>query len=115
MLNRSALIVTAKQPFLDWLRGLPDPVSADTTLDSLNDKQDGHVYLLPEWDDHEQRDRLLREGYDVIFENELAGWWTDEAAWPKKRTFKVFNEWFDVQWHSLLVDLVDGPLVDDEV
>ena len=38
MLNRSAIIVRAKQPFLEWLRQLPDPVRADLTLEEVNDE-----------------------------------------------------------------------------
>jgi hypothetical protein len=38
MLNRSAIILRAKQPFLDWLWQLPDPVEAEMTLDQVNNE-----------------------------------------------------------------------------
>jgi hypothetical protein len=49
MINRSALIVRPKKPYLDWAAGLDDSgVSADI-------KGDETVYLIPEIDDEEQR------------------------------------------------------------
>jgi hypothetical protein len=41
-LNRSAVIVTPKQPFLDWLHGV-DPTSLDLTLDDVSEPT---IYLL---------------------------------------------------------------------
>lgn len=111
MLNRSLLIVHVRQPFLDWLQGLPDPVSDPVTLDTAN--EDASAYLVPGYDDDEERDSLLRQGYEVIFEDQLAGWWTDEAQWPRDRSFETFQAWFDVSWHSTIEDLVDGPLEDE--
>jgi len=35
MLNRCVVTVKTKQPFLDWLKSLPDP--ADETLDGVTD------------------------------------------------------------------------------
>jgi len=28
---------------------------------------------------------ILADYYDIIFEDQLAGWWTDSAIWPKTR------------------------------
>jgi hypothetical protein len=111
MLNRSLLLVRAKQPFLDWLRSLPDPVDDSTTLEFVH--EGGSAYLLPEYEDDKRRDVLLRQGFRMIFEDQLAGWWTAEADWPRTRTLPVFLEWFDLEWHSLVADLVDGPLLDE--
>jgi hypothetical protein len=42
MLNRSAVVVKPKQPFLDWLR-TADPTSGGITLGEL--EQDPTIYL----------------------------------------------------------------------
>ncbi len=42
-----------------------------------------------------------------IFENELYGWHTDEAAWPKGRDFAMFKKWFEIELHSVVEDLCD--------
>src|SRR5438132_254234 len=45
--NRSAVVVIPKQPFLDWLRRV-DPTGGKLTLADL--RRDPSIYLLPECD-----------------------------------------------------------------
>lgn len=51
-----------------------------------------------------------------IFEMELSGWSIDENLWPKKRTFKIFREWFEIELHSMVFDSGDDEIeiADDE-
>ena len=60
MLNRSAVIVYPKQPYLDWAASLDD---AD--MDPLDCERG--VYLLPEYDDDVEAMALLSHMYDRIF------------------------------------------------
>ena len=113
MINRSAVTVRAKQPFLDWLRQLPDPVGPEITLESIND--DRTVYLLPEEGDDEEAGELLAQFFDIIFESELEAWWTGDSDWPPVTEFDVFKEWFDIEHHSVIEDLTTGPIVDDDL
>ena len=110
MLNRSIIIIKAKVPFLDWLRSLPDPDNG-TTLDEIN--FDNTAYLLPEYDMDGQTEHTLEKYYDAIFEDQLTEWWTDSTHWPSPRKLSIFKEWFDVEFHSLILDLVDLPLEDE--
>jgi len=107
MLNRSIIIIKAKDPFLRWLCSLPEPEN-NITLDEIN--FDNSVYLLPEYEMDDEREDILADYYDIIFEDQLAGWWTDSAIWPKTRDLSTFKEWFDIEFHSLILDLVDLPL-----
>ena len=50
MINRSIVIVKAKQPFQLWLQSLPDP--ANLTLQQIN--EDSTAYLLPAFEDAAQ-------------------------------------------------------------
>lgn len=110
-LNRSAIVVTPKQPFLDWLRAI-DPTNADIVLLELT--EDPTIYLIPECDTDEDVAEALRDLYEEIFEEELAGWYTDESVWPRDRSFDVFRRWFDYRHHSMLMDLCDDePLIRD--
>ncbi len=109
MLNRSIAIVTAKKPFHDWLKSLPEP--AELTLDELN--EDGIAYLLPELADDQSPDDLVALCFDIIFEEELAAWSTDEAEWPKVRDLAAFQTWFDVTFRSIVLDIVDEKLKDE--
>jgi hypothetical protein len=108
--NRSLLIVRAKKPFLDWLHSLPDP--GVVTLADVN--RDSTVYLLPEIEYDAEQEGILKHFFDLIFEEQLMGWWQDDRDWPSNRSFEVFTDWFDVEFHSLVLDLVDEPLTSED-
>ncbi len=112
MLNRSAITVKAKQPFLDWLRGLPDPVDPSVTLKVVNEEQP--VYLVPECIDPDMFSELLSYYFDVIFDAELSGWWVDQKDWPQSRTVELFQEWFDIEFHSMVEDLGNEGLINED-
>ena len=105
--NRSAVIAIAKQPFIDWLHAV-DPSSRDIDLMAVN--REPTVYLVPVFDTNEEFTDWLEENCDMIFEEQLGGWWTDEASWPTNRGLEVFKEWFDCNHHSMVWDLDDEPL-----
>ncbi len=107
-IDRSILIIRAKEPFLDWLHSLPDPNPDRYTLDEIN--RDQSAYLLPEYEDDNKRENLIKKYFKQIFEEQLNGWWTDPEAWPSKRDLKTFKEWFEVEFHSVVLDLFDGPI-----
>ena len=109
MLNRSALIVRAKEPFLKWLKSLPDP--ADVSRDIIN--HDNTAYLLPDLSSGFEEAELLEQFYGLIFEEQLDGWRVEKNDWPEKRDLQTFNNWFDVEFHSVVLDLVDAPLEDN--
>ena len=107
MLNRSLLIVRFKQPFLDWAVSLDD----SGLVPELGDET---AYLIPEFDDEKEAERILKRVYEEVFERELSSWDTQESRWPKPRTLALFREWFDIQLHSMVDDLGDDALEDDE-
>jgi hypothetical protein len=106
-LNRSAIEVKPKQPFLDWLHGA-DSTSSDLTLREL--VLEPSIYLIPECDTPEEVADVLHELCEEIFVEQLAGWFNDTTTWPLDRGFDVFCRWFDYQHHSMLIDLCDEPL-----
>jgi len=106
-INRSLILLKPKQPFLDWSQSL-DKEGNKFTLQELT--HDSIAYLIPEvWEDADQEE-FLKSNCEILFEEQLAGWWTDEAAWPKQRNLKMFLEWFEVEFHSLVFDLCDEPI-----
>jgi len=108
MLNRGVVIVRPKQPYLDWAAGLDD----SGIVPDPNDEQT--VYLIPSYEDEEAAWEILAKVHPVIFENELYGWHTDEAAWPRGRDFAMFNDWFEIELHSVVEDLCDVEIVDED-
>lgn len=84
MVNRGLVIVLAKEPFREWLQSLPDP--CDMSLEEIN--EDSTAYLVPEFEDDKERDRVLKKFYEMIFEDQLACWWTSEKDWPQQRDLR---------------------------
>ena len=109
MLNRSALIVRPAEPFIKWALSLDDSGLAPSTTGEQS------VYLLPEWGDQTEAEQILKSIWAEVFDRELFGWHTDESAWPKKRTLKMFKEWFTIEMHSMIENLCAYPIEDDEL
>ena len=74
-------------------------------------EKDRTAFLIPEFDTQAESKKYLTEIWQDIFEYELDGWCTEEAWWPKDRTFKMFKEWFDVEVHSVVIDLDNSSIV----
>lgn len=105
MINRNAIVVKPKQPLLDWANKLtPDEKP-------ITETEEGNVYLIKQKDSNEAIARWLSRNFDRIFENELNDWWIDEKDWPKKRTFKLFKEWFDYEINSVVLDMEDTDII----
>ena len=108
MINRSAVIIRPRQPYIDWAARLddsgllPDPNAEPT------------IYLIPDYDDDDEAWDLLAKYYTEIFEAELWGWHTVESDWPTERTFALFREWLDITFCSCLEDLCTDQIVNDE-
>ncbi len=101
MLNRSAIVVKPRQPFLDWLH-TADPTSHRLTLPDL--ARESTIYLIPECDTEEDVHEVLRELCEEIFVEQLASWFRPEETWPRDLGFGAFCRWFDFQHHSMLVE-----------
>lgn len=104
--NRSILLVRPRQPYLDWADSLPNPTPV--TLDEL--REDCNVYLVSEILDPDDELAVLQNHYAAIFEQELSDWMTGEDFWPSKRTLSMFMDWFDVEFHSMVFDLLDDDV-----
>lgn len=111
-INRAAVVVQPKQPFLDWLRGV-DPTSHHLTLDEL--RADATVYLLPECDSEAAWTEQLRAHYRDIFNEQLDGWFRDQTAWPTPATFELFTDWFDINSHTMVIDLARKALLHEDI
>ncbi|RZB35214.1 MAG: hypothetical protein SRB1_00982 [Desulfobacteraceae bacterium Eth-SRB1] len=113
MINRAAVILKYKAPFIKWVNDA-DLYKDDLGIDIESANQDRTVYLIFE-DDAEKLEEWISLNFKQLFESELEDWYTDESLWPKKRNRKLFDEWFEVQCHSALIDTVDSKIIDDEI
>ena len=111
MLNRAALILRYRQPFVDWINAVdPSPSTASLTLDEVNDE---HTVYLVEVEDEQGLAAWLEANHEVLFERELDGWYTDPALWPKDRSLKLLKAWCSFELHTVVEDTGASPLEDD--
>ena len=110
LINRGIIIVKPNQLFLEWLNQLPDrePGSHDYILDDI--RQDCTVFLLPDVVSEGSVDFILEPIKTNLFEMELADWTTDPSNWPADRSPETFDRWFDIEFHSMVWDLLELPI-----
>jgi hypothetical protein len=106
VINRSAAILIPKQPFVDWANSLEEEEDKYSIEDFSSDCT---VILLPVIDSDEHADAIVKDLYKNIFEAELSSWTTDENEWPRNRKYEMFLEWFEIEYHSIVID----PFEDD--
>jgi hypothetical protein len=76
--------------------------------------QEATAYLIEvEGEDHLAR--WLARHHQELFEEELNGWYTYPALWPRDRSLQMLQEWCSFELHTVVVDTGDSPLEDDEV
>ena len=107
MLNRSAIVLVPKQPYIEWTKA----VFADDTAFDPSERDALPVFLGPEVVDSSEIDAFVDKHFAWLFEHWLESWCTDDALWPKRRTRKMFYEWFDIRIHSWVEEMVDAPYV----
>ncbi len=112
MLNRAALILRYKQPFVDWINAAdPSPTSYALTVAEVNQE---HTVYLVEVEDEDELAEWLARNHQELFEEELKGWYTDPALWPRDRSLKMLKEWCSFELNTVVVDTGESPLRDDE-
>lgn len=114
MVNRTALLLRYKEPAIRWIN------EADTVEDAmvLTEKEvntEQTVYLISDEDGEngETQQAWIKRNLKQLFESELEGWYTDPELWSKRLTLKLFHEWFDTEFNTVIIDTVDEPLFDD--
>ncbi len=111
ILNRYALIVRPKQPFVDWVNF----ACADdhkVTLEDVRDEPD--VFLWPEIEDPKEQEEYLKEKCQTLFKHFLTGWCTDEDTHPKDLSWKHFKEWFEWEVLSMVFDTLPASIRREE-
>lgn len=104
-IDRQAIIIKPKQPFLDWVNNVTS-LSPD---DPITEVREANVYLVDEGID--DLEKWLRKKFDKFFIMELEDWLPSKKEWPKKRNYKMFQEWFQVDISSMIYDLEERPII----
>ena len=111
--NRHLIVLLPKQPALDWIMQV-DPNPPDLTLEELREEQDAFLVRDDSLEGVEDAERWVHRRWKMFFELFVGSWYTDESWWPKNRTLKMFKEWFDIQYHSMVWDLAPAVPIEHE-
>jgi hypothetical protein len=111
-INRSLVVLLPKQPVLDWIIRV-DPNAPQLTLEELRQEQDAFLISQRSVETVDKAERWIHRRWKVFFESFLHEWYTEASWWPKNRSLKMFKQWFDVQYHSMVWDLA-GETVEQE-
>ncbi len=95
-IDRHAVVLIPKQPFIDWI----NEIYPDENI-TLNSKE-SNVYLVN--NSFKDMETLLKRNYKMFFIMELEDWSTNKKDWPKKQTYKMFQQWFSVSTSYLVYD-----------
>ena len=118
-INRAAVLIKYKKPFIDWLiytsKEHDDPEGElkleDVKTEGFDSK---NVYLIPAFDDNDKYEKFLRKHSSEIFTQIVGDWYTDPEMWPKNRSWKVFKEWFDYEIHTMVFDMISHKRLEYE-
>ena len=74
--NRTAVIIKPKQPFVDWLNTIPGETT-DNTIETVS--SENSTFLIPEFFGPVESLNYIKKNYSYIFEYELIAWYTDRT------------------------------------
>lgn len=100
LLDRGFITVRHTNAYWAWANQLSD-------VDVEFSEEDGiepNVYLIEE--DFFEIEPVIEKNYKKIFEAELEMVTENEDHWPEKRNIELFNEWFELELGSSVIDLL---------
>jgi len=104
--NRQVAILKPREPFLEWLK--THNIFQKSSREDI--EKDATVFLIPEFDFKQDSDNYIHSIFPDLFEMQLNEWNLDEELWPKNRNYDLFNKWFDLSYHSIVIDLSENDL-----
>lgn len=118
-INRQAILVKKKQPFVDWLTFTskthdPPEHKREFTLADVNHEY--HIYLIEDIEVLDVAYEYIETLKPSLFEAELSGWYNASAShlWPQDRSNDVFDQWFEIEFHSMVIDIEKNKLKKDK-
>lgn len=106
-INRTAILFQPKQPFIDWLNRYEESGYVYRINERRNDSS---LYLIEGIKSIDNFKQLISEKFKLFFELELDKYPFSKDTWPDTSDYKVFEEWIDFTYHSIVIDLCDLPL-----
>jgi hypothetical protein len=114
IVNRTAVSIVGKQPYIDWTRK-HDADSSKGMLMVARVKPYGTAILLPEFEVEEDVLEWVEDNVSWLFELQLASWTEEESTWPPGRDIRLFREWFRVDIHATVIDEGEDEIEGEEL
>lgn len=100
--DRIAAIIKPKPRMVEWITRHTE-ILQKVSAEQL--QTDCTVLLIPVFDSPFQSEEYIKTFYENIFANELTSWKVDEKHWPEQRGWENFQEWFTIEYHSMVFDV----------
>ncbi|ASP40484.1 hypothetical protein CHH28_18210 [Bacterioplanes sanyensis] len=110
LINRAAIILKAKQPAVDWINSVePDKRAGSITLEDVN--LESIIYLVPEDIENIVYARAwVMNNAEILLEEFLDSWYQDDSLWPSSFSDELFEQWFSIEYHSMIIDTTEDPI-----
>jgi hypothetical protein len=113
VINRAAIILRYREPAVRWINEADPYDDPGITREMVNKERTVYLIRAEDAETSAAVDEWIELNYRQLFEAELQGWYTDPTLWPQDLTLQLFREWFDVEYHSVLIDAVGGRIYDE--
>ena len=107
-INRAALIVRPKQPYVDWANSMDDDGPPRADLRKL--REEPSIYLVEVIDSLDDFPELVANYWEWVFREQLNGWMRDPELWPEELTREMFLEWFDCELSTMIWDMLNTKI-----
>jgi hypothetical protein len=96
-INRSAVIVRPKKPFLDVALAVDYDEVREATLEGMT----ALLYPMPDYKEPADADRVVRNVCEETVRHKLEGWFTNEDMWLVDLRWEVFKQGLDIQQYEI--------------
>ena len=103
--NRSVVNLYPTKLYLEWLNYIR---GSDVSL-GLNDIEP-ISFLIEDFETKNQFNEWLESNYNLLFDIRLNYSCINKSLWPEERTFNTFNDWIQVRYSNMILDLVDESI-----
>ncbi|MCK5164134.1 MAG: hypothetical protein KAQ72_10460 [Desulfobacula sp.] len=98
-INRTAITIIPKKLYINWANSFDD---AGENYDP--ELIIGTTILMPDDYDEFNYEKFIKKHYKKLFEEQLESWIRVPDLWPKKRSIKMFKEWFEIIPSDMILD-----------
>ena len=111
IINRDLLVITPKQACVDWANALGEDF--ELQMDDMGGHDAASSFLIPEFEDEDEALEWMEEGAEGWFTLLLMEWTDDRTKWPEDLSWENLNNFFHVNYQSMVMDLVNEPIEKD--